>query len=98
MRPGSTAADPALVGVVVAAEPSIRAAPGEALIALSGSIVPCKVDASSAAIHIGDLLTVSSTPGHAMRSIDPAPGTILGKALENLEGGTGVIRVLVMLR
>ena len=41
---------------------------------------------------------VSPTEGHAMRSDDPRPGTILGKALESLEAGTGVIRVLVMLR
>ncbi len=33
-----------------------------------------------------------------MRSFDQEPGTIVGKALEPLESGTSVIKVLVMLR
>jgi hypothetical protein len=33
-----------------------------------------------------------------MRAADAAPGTILGKALEPLEAGTGTIKVLVMPR
>jgi hypothetical protein len=33
-----------------------------------------------------------------MRAFEPKPGTILGKALEPLDSGTGLIRVLVMLR
>ena len=57
-----------------------------------------KVDASHGAILAGDLLTSSPTPGHAMATLAPAPGTIVGKALEPLESGTGVIRVLVMAR
>ena len=60
--------------------------------------MPCKVDAGFGAIRPGDLLTTSPTPGHAMRVDDPQPGTILGKALETLEAGTGEIRVLVMAR
>lgn len=68
-----------------------------AAIALSGT-VPCKVDAGYGSINVGDLLTVSPTPGHAMRSTDLAAGTILAKALEPLESGAGTIRVLVMLR
>lgn len=66
-------------------------------VALSGT-VPCKVDAGFGAIEPGDLLTTSPTPGHAMRAAEAAPGTIVGKALEPLESGIGVIRVLVMLR
>ncbi len=68
-----------------------------AAIALSGT-VPCKVDAGYGPIRVGDLLTVSPTPGHAMRSTDHAAGTVLGKALEPLESGTGIIKALVMLR
>ena len=69
-----------------------------AAIALSGT-VPCKVDAGYGSIRVGDLLTVSPTAGHAMRAADPAPqGTVLGKALESLEAGTGTIKVLVMNR
>ena len=66
-------------------------------VALAGR-VPVKVDAGYGSILAGDLLTTSPTPGHAMRADDPLPGTIIGKALEGLESGTGVIHVLVMLR
>ena len=66
-------------------------------VALTGT-VPVKVDAGYGAIQVGDLLTTSATAGHAMRSADPRPGTILGKALEPLDAGTGLIKVLVMLR
>jgi hypothetical protein len=66
-------------------------------VALSG-IALCKVDAGYGAIRPGDLLTTSPTTGHAMRAADPRPGTVLGKALEPLDAGTGRIKVLVMLR
>jgi hypothetical protein len=61
-------------------------------------IVPCKASAENGPIHRGDLLVTSATPGHAMRAESPAPGTILGKALESLDAGTGVIQVLVTLQ
>jgi hypothetical protein len=61
-------------------------------------IVPCKVDSSYGPIHEGDLLVSSPTPGHAMRSENPKQGTVIGKALESLESGTGMIKILVMLR
>ena len=61
-------------------------------------IVPCKVSAENGSIAIGDLLVTSSTPGHAMRAENPHAGTILGKALEGLSAGTGVISVLVTLQ
>ncbi len=70
---------------------------GEQLIAVAGR-VPCKVDATYAPIMPGDLLTTSDTPGHAMKATDPQIGTILGKALEPLDSGTGVIEVLVTLQ
>jgi hypothetical protein len=98
MRLGSVPADPALVGIVAVADPNARLEPGEAPVALAGAIVSCKVDASFGAIRLGDLLTVSPTPGHAMRSGDPVPGTIVGKALEALDTGAGLIKVLVMSR
>ena len=65
--------------------------------AVSG-VALCKVDAGYGSIRAGDLLTTSPTRGHAMRAADPVPGTLLGKALEPLDVGTGTIRVLVMLR
>jgi len=72
--------------------PSHRAA-----VALAG-VVSCRVDAAYGAIWPGDLLVTSPTPGHAMRTDAPLPGTMLGKALGPLEEGTGLIKVLVMLR
>ena len=60
--------------------------------------VPVKVSAENGAIKIGDLLVASSTPGVAMRGVNPAPGTILGKALQPLASGSGVILVLVTLQ
>ena len=60
----------------------------------------CKVDASEAAIDVGDLLTASSTPGHAMKATDPrrAFGAVIGKALRPLRTGTGLIPILVTLQ
>lgn len=66
-------------------------------VAFSG-VVGCKVDAGYGSIRVGDLLTTSATPGHAKRADDPLIGTIVAKALEPLEEGTGRIKVLVMLR
>jgi hypothetical protein len=61
-------------------------------------IVPCKVSAENGAINPGDLLVTSATPGHAMRDEDPKTGTVVGKALESLPAGTGLIKVLVTLQ
>jgi len=60
----------------------------------------CKADAGHGPIGLGDLLTTSSTLGHAMRVADPAKaaGAIIGKALAKLERGTGLIPVLLALR
>lgn len=68
--------------------------------------VKVKVDASYGAVQIGDLLVTSATPGYAMRSqpvsIGSAtihqPGTLIGKALESLEGGQGEVLVLLTLQ
>jgi hypothetical protein len=63
-------------------------------------IVPTKVSAENGAISPGDLLTTSGTPGHAMKCADKFQcfGATLGKALERLAFGNGVIKVLVTLR
>ncbi len=65
-------------------------------------VIPTKVSAEHGAIHRGDLLVTSSTPGHAMRvraGDQPPAGAIIGKALEPFEGaGTGTINVLVSIR
>jgi hypothetical protein len=61
-------------------------------------IVPVKVSAENGAIHRGDLLTTSNTPGHAMLAGEYVPGAILGKAMGELEEGTGVIEVVLLLQ
>jgi hypothetical protein len=68
-------------------------------IALVGKVY-CKVDASSAPIEVGDLLTTSTTPGHAMKAQDPSQafGALIGKALAALPDGQGLIPVLVALQ
>jgi hypothetical protein len=79
---------------------SHRAAKGpRAAVALMGKAF-CKVDASSHPIEVGDLLTTSDVPGHAMKATDPlrAFGAVLGKALRPLEGGKGLVPVLVTLQ
>lgn len=57
-----------------------------------------KADASYGAIQAGDLLTTSATPGYAMKAVQPKIGTILGKALEPLTEGQGLIKVFVTLQ
>ncbi len=68
-------------------------------------VVPVKVTADTGAIRPGDLLSSSCTPGHARRA-EPVriegieiyrPGTVIGKALQPLESGTGTINVLLMM-
>jgi hypothetical protein len=49
---------------------------------------------------MGDLLTTSSTPGHAMKAADAlkAFGSIIGKALRPFKQGQGLIPILVALQ
>ncbi len=61
-------------------------------------IVPVKVTATNGPIRPGDMLTPSAVPGRAMRSRKIVPGTIIGKAMEGLESGEGLVRMLIMLR
>jgi hypothetical protein len=74
-------------------------------VALCGR-VPCKVVDETGPIERGDLLTSSSTPGHAMKASSVImdgreihrPGTIIGKAIGSLESGSGTIEVFVTSR
>jgi len=63
-------------------------------------IVPCKVTAENGAIARGDLLVTSSLAGYAMKGTKRRRmlGAVVGKALEPLPKGTGVIQVLVTLQ
>jgi hypothetical protein len=72
---------------------------GRLPIALMGTVY-CKVDADNAAVKVGDMLTTSATPGHAMKASDPSKafGAVIGKALRPLQRGLGLIPVLVALQ
>ncbi len=68
-------------------------------LALMGRVA-CNVDAGFGAVKIGDLLTTSATPGHAMRASDRdlAFGAVIGKAMAPLAEGRGQIPILVALQ
>lgn len=72
---------------------------GRRPIALVGKVW-CKVEADSAPIGVGTLLTTSSLPGRAMAATDRerAFGAVLGKALAPLAAGVGMVPVLVGLQ
>jgi hypothetical protein len=97
-----------LVAGIYSTQPGVVASPhraGEALpsnevpLAVVG-IVPCKVSAENGPIEVGDLLVTSSTPGYAMKGTDRSKmlGAVVGKALEPLREGKGVVQVLVTLQ
>jgi hypothetical protein len=68
-------------------------------VALLGKVY-CKVDAQYSSIEVGDLLTTSSTAGHAMKATDPlqAFGAVIGKALRPLSRGQDLIPILIALQ
>ena len=68
-------------------------------LALTGKVW-CRVDASDSPIEIGDLLTTSTRPGHAMKAVESSKafGAVIGKALEPLASGQGLIPILVALQ
>ncbi len=82
-----------------------EAGDGKSKVATTGR-VKVRVDATRGPIRIGDLLVTSDKQGRAMRS-EPIkvagvdlhrPGTIIGKALENLPEGEGEVLVLLSLQ
>jgi hypothetical protein len=103
----SRAYDTGVAGVI-SSQPGIALGEngaGKVLVATTGR-VRIKVDASRGSIQVGDLLVTSDVLGVAMKSqaIDVGgvqihrPGTLIGKALEPLEKGTGEILVLLTLQ
>jgi hypothetical protein len=106
VTPSSKAYDRRVVGVVSGAgdlNPGIildrKEGANRATIALLGKVY-CKVDASVAPIRVGDLLTTSDRPGHAMKAQEEkrAFGAVIGKALRSLDQGCDLIPVLVTLQ
>ncbi|WP_263418062.1 hypothetical protein [Terriglobus albidus] len=63
-------------------------------------IVPTKVSTENGPIKPGDLLVTSSTPGYAMKATDRSRmvGALIGKALDYLDSGTGLIEVGIALQ
>jgi hypothetical protein len=107
LRPSTKAYDRRVAGVISGAggcRPGIilgrqQSTEARAPVALTGRVY-CKVDARSSPVRVGDLLTTSGTTGHAMKADDPwrAFGSVLGKALQPLAGGLGLIPILVALQ
>ena len=107
LRPSRTAYDKRVVGVVSGAgeyRPGIvlDRQPGSGNrrpIALVGKVY-CQVTAETAPIDVGDLLTTADVPGHAMKAGDPARvfGAVIGKALQPLRAGRGLVPILVVLQ
>ena len=104
----STRAYDTRVAGVVSEKPGLalgESGANKVLVATTGRVL-VKVDAANGPIHIGDLLVTSDSPGFAMKS-EPItignrklhlPGTLIGKALEPLEKGSGKILVLLSLQ
>ena len=63
-------------------------------------VIPTKVCDEGGVIKRGDLLVSSSKPGYAMKAdINKVkPGQIIGKALQEFDGKTGKIKVLVSIK
>ncbi len=106
VRKADAAHDRRVIGIVAGAggfNPALRlgARPGEDRVPISiTGRAYCYVDALHGAVDIGDLLTTSITPGHAMKvgNLEQAAGAIVAKALGKLRQGTGIIPVLLGLR
>lgn len=81
-------------GIVLDKQPLANRKP----VALIGKTY-CKVDAQYGAIEVGDLLTTSPTLGYAMKASDPSKafGASIGKALQPLHEGQGLIPILIAL-
>jgi hypothetical protein len=75
-------------------------ASGDGTIAIAtAGVALCRVDASVASIDVGDLLIASSIEGHAMKHDGTLPTpAILGRAVDPLPVGAGLIRVLLGAR
>lgn len=104
----STHAYDTAVAGVVSLQPGLtlgEAGKDKEMIATTGR-VKVRVDATTRAIQIGDLLVTSDKSGMAMRSEAVEmngismhrPGTIIGKALEPLASGQGEILVLLSMQ
>jgi hypothetical protein len=98
--------DKRVIGIIAGAgtrRPAItlgadRESSSDVPIALVGTAF-CWADAGFGAIETGDLLTTSSTPGHAMKAADAErrSGCTIGKTLAPLATGKGLIPIVIAL-
>jgi hypothetical protein len=102
VRRSSGATDALVIGCVqpvdsgTATADSSRLEPAGPVAVATSHVALCRVDASYGAIAVGDRLSLSPSPGAGMR-VDPAvAGAIqLGRAIDPLPSGIGLIRVLL---
>jgi hypothetical protein len=107
LRPSDRQYDKRVVGVISGAgdcKPGLvldkrRSGFDRLPVALMGKVY-CKADATATPIAVGDLLTSSGLPGHAMKAAEPlkAFGAVIGKALRPLSTGCDLIPILVALQ
>jgi hypothetical protein len=108
LHPSDTAYDRRVTGVVAGGgeyKPGIlldrdsQSSRRRQQISLMGKVF-CKVDAQYSPIEVGDMLTTSPTPGHAMtvRDLHKGFGAVIGKALRPLPKGQGLIPILIALQ
>ncbi len=67
-------------------------------VALAGKVL-CKVDARNRPVKPGDLIVTSNTPGCGMAGVIDSfdkIGTVVGKALDSLEDGIGIIPLFLL--
>jgi hypothetical protein len=69
---------------------------GAGVVVATSHVALCRVDATVGAIAVGDRLSPSQAPGLAIK-LDPevAGSTLLGRAIDPLPSGVGLIRVLL---
>lgn len=90
--------DPRVIGVAVSAAMLVVGPTGAGrILVATGGIVSCKANTSRGAIRPGALLACSETSGAAAVAAQPAPGTVLGKAVTGLASGSGEVNVLLTL-
>jgi len=46
-------------------------------------------------VKVGDLLVASGVAGYAVVNNQPAPGTVIAKALEALDGEKGLVKAMI---
>jgi hypothetical protein len=75
------------------------AAPGDYVFVAVQGLVQVKVNAEDGAIHVGDTLGLAGSPaGFAGRMLDGGKDLEIGRAMESLDGASGLIWVMVDLQ